>query len=150
MMTAHDISGVSYADAFVDTNVFVYAQDASAPRKRAQALELLKKLSLEGRLVISTQVLQEFACVAVRKLKLSLPATNALLDELAKLPVCTIDIVVIKDAVTIHFANKLSFFDSLIIATAARHGCSYVYSEDMADGQTIRGVTIINPFRTVP
>jgi predicted nucleic acid-binding protein len=60
--------------------------------------------------------------------------------------VCTIDIATIKDAVTIHFTNKLSFFDSLIIATAARHGCLCVYSEDMANGQKIRGVTVINPF----
>ena len=146
MTAAHDIPSAVYADAFVDTNVFVYAQDTSDPIKRGKALELLKTLSVEGRLVISTQVLQEFASVATRKLNLRLPATNALLDELAKLPVCVIDTVTIKDAVTIHFANKLSFFDSLIIATAARHGCSHVYSEDMANGQTIRGVTIINPF----
>jgi len=146
-MTAIDIStSASSADSFVDTNVFVYAQDSADQQKRARALELLKMLSAERRLVISTQVMQEFASVAVRKLKLPLPATNALLDELSKLPVCTIDIVTIKDALTIHFANKFSFFDSLIVATAARYGCSYLYSEDMADGQTIRGVTIINPF----
>jgi len=145
-LAAPDALSAFCADAFVDTNVFVYAQDASVPHKRAKALELLKTLSAEGKLCISTQVLQEFANVAVRKLGLNLPETNVLLDELAKLRVLPIDMAVIKDAVSIHFSNKLSFFDSLIISTAARHGCSCVYSEDMADGQTIRGVTIINPF----
>ena len=66
-----------------------------------------------------------------------LPQTNALIDELAKL---------IKDAVALFLTYRLSFFDSLIIATATRNNCAYLYSEDMADGQTINGVTIVNPF----
>ena len=145
-MVVHKGTNPNTAASFVDTNVFVYAQDRSNPEKRAVALQLLKRLSTEGSLVISTQVLQEFANVAVRKLGLHLPQTNALLDELAKLPVLPIDLAIIKDAVTIHFAHQLSFFDSLIVSTAAQYDCSCVYSEDMADGQTIRGVTIINPF----
>ena len=145
-MHAVEYHVVSHTDSFVDTNVFVYAQDSSDPQKRAAALKLLSTLSKEGRIAISTQVLQEFASVAIRKLELSLPETNTLLDELGKLPVFSIDVAVIKDAVTIHFAHKLSFFDSLIIATAAQNGCSYVYSEDMAEGHTVRNVTIINPF----
>ena len=132
--------------AFVDTNVFVYAQDASNPKKREAALQLLKRLSAEEDLAISTQVLQEFANCALKKLGLGLPETNALLDELAKLTVLSIDLSTIKDAVTIHFTHQLSFFDSLVVSTAARNRCSFLYSEDMADGQTIRGVTIINPF----
>jgi len=146
MMAAGEGISLHAQTSFVDTNVFVYAQDKSNPEKRATAMQLLKRLSADGSLVISTQVLQEFANVAVRKLGLHLPETNALLDELAKLPVLSIDLATIKDAATIHFAHQLSFFDSLIISTAARHGCSCVYSEDMADGQTIKGVTVVNPF----
>jgi len=146
MMAGREASAQTNAHAFVDTNVFVYAQDAFNLEKRAQALELLKMLSSENRLVISTQVLQEFASVAIKKLGLRLPEINALLDELAKLPVKNVDPSIIRNAVTIHFMHKLSFFDSLIIATAAGHDCSIVYSEDMADGQTIQGVTVVNPF----
>jgi predicted nucleic acid-binding protein len=145
-MAAFEHHVLSGANSFGDTNVFVYAQDTSDPRRRTVALELLKSLSAEGRILISTQVLQEFASVAVRKLGLSLPETHALLDELAKLPVCATDVSTIKEAVTIHFAHKLSYFDSLIIASAAQNRCSFLYSEDMASGQTIRGVTIVNPF----
>jgi len=145
-MPAVEYHFLSHADSFIDTNVFVYAQDVSDPKRRTTALNLLQSLASEGRILISTQVLQEFASVAVKKLGLSLPETNSLLDELAKLPVCTIDVVTIKDAVTIHFAHKLSYFDSLIVSTAARNGCSYIYSEDVADGAVIKGVTIVNPF----
>ena len=145
-MIGYEFIGSSTASMFVDTNVFVYSQDRADPQKRKTAMELLQQLSSQGSLVISTQVLQEFACVAVKKLKLNIPETNTLIDELAKLPMLAIDPSTIKDAVTIHFAHSLSFFDSLILATAIRHGCSCVYSEDMADGQTIRGVRVINPF----
>jgi predicted nucleic acid-binding protein len=145
-MTGPRANGTAVGDVFVDTNIFVYAQDKADTVKQAKALELIRDLAEDGRIVISTQVLQEFASVAVRKLGLLLPQTNALLDELAKLPTCNIDAGTIKDAVVIHFANRLSFFDSLTIATAVKNGCTYVYSEDLADGQTIRGVTIVNPF----
>ncbi len=146
MATGYSYYALSGVDTFVDTNIFIYAQDASHPKKREQALDLLQRLSSQGRILISTQVLQEFAGVATRKLKLSLPETHALLDELAKLPVCTIDASTVKDAVTIHFAHQLSYFDSQVVACAAQNGCTYLYSEDMANGQTIKGVTIVNPF----
>jgi len=147
-MSASDKTPISNNLAFVDTNIFVYAQDASNPQKQSRALELIRELSSQGRLLISTQVLQEFANVAVRKLGLLLPQTNALIDELAKLPVCTINPQIIKDAVMLFFANKLAFFDSLIVATASHNNCSLLYSEDMADGQVISGVSIMNPFVT--
>jgi len=146
MMAEYERISAAALDAFVDTNVFVYSQDRSDPQKRKTAMELLQRLSSEGRLVISAQVLQEFACVAVRKLGLKIPEINILIDDLAKLTVCPIDPTTIKNAVAIHFTQGLSFFDSQILATAIRHGCSCLYSEDMADGQTIQGVKIINPF----
>ena len=39
-----------------------------------------------------------------------------------------------------------SFWDSLIVSAAVSAGCSVLYSEDLNDGQTVRGVTIRNPF----
>jgi predicted nucleic acid-binding protein len=39
-----------------------------------------------------------------------------------------------------------SFWDSLIIQAAIKGGASLLLSEDLSGGQTIRGVTIKNPF----
>jgi predicted nucleic acid-binding protein len=39
------------------------------------------------------------------------------------------------------------FYDALIVAGALRAGCTRLYSEDMQEGRTVRGVTIENPFR---
>ena len=44
-------------------------------------------------------------------------------------------------------ASQLSFWDSLILASAKACGCTTVYSEDLNDGQTINGVKVVNPFR---
>ena len=42
---------------------------------------------------------------------------------------------------------SLSYWDSLIVASALDAGCSVLYSEDMQSGQVINGaLTILNPF----
>jgi predicted nucleic acid-binding protein len=45
---------------FVDTNILVYARDASEPTKQAAAEQWMSYLRLEQRGRISTQVLGEF------------------------------------------------------------------------------------------
>jgi predicted nucleic acid-binding protein len=43
---------------------------------------------------------------------------------------------------------RLSFWDSLIIASALENNCLTLYSEDMQDGQIIEDrLKIINPFK---
>jgi predicted nucleic acid-binding protein len=39
-----------------------------------------------------------------------------------------------------------SFYDSLILAAAIRGGCDVLYSDDLQDGQGVRGMKIINPY----
>ena len=54
--------------AFFDTNIFLYADDASAPDKRARAIQLITGHQRSGLLVVSIQVLQEYFVAATRKL----------------------------------------------------------------------------------
>ena len=56
------------ARSFLDTNVLVYTDDASEPRKQRQALELYRMCYTKGRAVVSTQVLQEYFVATTRKL----------------------------------------------------------------------------------
>ena len=49
--------------AFVDTNVFVYAQDRREPKKHSAAISLLGGLNGHEQLVISTQVINELCSV---------------------------------------------------------------------------------------
>ena len=76
---------------FVDTNVFVYAIDRHAARKRSRAQTLL--LTLGSSIVLSTQVLQEFFVTATRKLGVPLSSEDAeqRVDELSRLDVVLIE-----------------------------------------------------------
>jgi predicted nucleic acid-binding protein len=42
---------------------------------------------------------------------------------------------------------SLSFWDSIIVASALRSGCEVLYTEDMQDGPEIQDrLTVVNPF----
>ncbi len=66
------------ARALVDTNVFVYLFDSSAPAKRRQAEALLEERWAAGTLVVSVQVLQELFVVLTRKLQPRVPVETAI------------------------------------------------------------------------
>lgn len=57
---------------FIDTNVFVYAEDANEPTKQTVAQRVVEELATGGTGVISTQVLVEYISAARKKLGLSL------------------------------------------------------------------------------
>ncbi len=52
--------------SFLDTNVFVYADDVKEPAKKARAIQLIGSLQARREAVISIQVLQEYFSVALR------------------------------------------------------------------------------------
>ena len=43
-------------------------------------------------------------------------------------------------------AGRASYWDALLVATAAEAGCRLILTEDLADGTTLGGVAIHNPF----
>lgn len=131
---------------FLDTNVILYADDRSAGDKRLRSLELLRDLVGQARAVISTQVLQEYFVVATRKLGVTPELARAKVDALAQLDVVLIRPEIIVGAIDLHRLHSLSFWDALIIKCASVSGCSRVLSEDMQDGVSIDGVTVVNPF----
>jgi predicted nucleic acid-binding protein len=51
------------------------------------------------------------------------------------------------EALTIHEKYGYSYYDSLMVASALKQECQYLFSEDMSDGQVIeRSLTIKNIF----
>jgi predicted nucleic acid-binding protein len=61
-------SGQTYMPAsdFLDTNVLVYAYDASQPEKQRVAQDLVRK-AVAGEIVTSVQVLAEFAATLLHR-----------------------------------------------------------------------------------
>ncbi len=140
---------------FLDTNILVYLFDADAPTKQLRVRQLLANQGLQARLVLSTQVLQEFYVSVTRKLAtpLELPVAAQAVRDLATWPVIQIDPALILSAIARSQTAHLSFWDALIVEAALTGGTTELYSEDFQDGLVIEGMRILNPFRpgfTVP
>jgi predicted nucleic acid-binding protein len=134
--------------SFIDTNVLVYAEASDAPLKQRAALALLKGLYEEGLGVLSTQVLQEYCNVALRKLKLPAQYVRSQLDLYEQFEVVQVTPAIIRVGLDLHQTRSVSFFDAIVLASAHTSGCNVIWTEDMNAGEVINGVCISNPFTT--
>jgi len=132
---------------FLDTNVFIYALDDSDARKQARARACLKGVMERGDGVISTQVLQEYYVVATRKLGVEAAAAKGQVQALGRLETVLVTPELIQEAIDGCVAEKISFWDSLLVAAARFAGCAEIYTEDLNAGQIIRGVEVTNPLK---
>ena len=135
---------------FIDTNVLIYAHDFDVPQKRAVAQSVLWELWESRSGVLSVQVLQEFYVNVTRKIK------SPLTKEVARQIVSSYstwcretslsDVV---GAFRIEDSANISFWDSLIVASAIKCGASRLLSEDLHPSQVIAGIRIENPFLSI-
>lgn len=134
--------------AFVDTNVVLYAYDASAGERHKRAAELVGDLGERRKGAVSVQVLQEFYVNATRKIAKPLDHAAALgrLRVLSRWPVHAPSAHDVLAAAALARDAQLSFWDAMIIRSAAALSCRVLWSEDLNEGQQIEGVTIRNPF----
>jgi predicted nucleic acid-binding protein len=102
----------------------------------------------EGRLRVSTQVLQElFVTLTLKEaLRCSVEEGLAVLESLSAWRLIILDYSVIRAAAGLAGQVKISFWDALIVVAASRSGAAVLYTEDLNDGQEILGVRISNPF----
>jgi predicted nucleic acid-binding protein len=137
------------AEAFLDTNVFVYCFDPSEPGKQRRALELVESALRDGVALISTQVMQEFLNVATRKFASAFTGDDLrlYLDGVLA-PLCRVfpDAALYRLALDVRDETGFSFYDALIVAGALSAGCTRLLPEDMQHGRAIRRLLIENPF----
>lgn len=134
---------------FLDTNVFVYSFDPSAPNKAAQAAKLIAK-AIEARSgIVSYQVVQEFFNVALRRFAKpmsNLDAEQYLIGTFRPLLAVHSSPLLYGEALRILARFRLAWYDALIVAAAIEGRCEVLYSEDFQHGQQMESVKIINPF----
>ena len=129
--------------AFFDTNVFVYALLQDDPRS-----DEAEKLIAEGG-TVSVQVLNEFAAVVRRKIKMPWDEVRFAIENIKSLCPNPLPITVQTHQEALAIAEKYGYriYDALVVASALEARCTILYSEDMQDGQVIdRRLTIRNPF----
>jgi predicted nucleic acid-binding protein len=135
---------------FVDTNVLLYALDAGAPAKQRAARTWRDVLwrNRSGR--VSFQVLQEFYVQACRLNPKAREAARADIRDLLAWDPVICDETVLLAAFSIQDDFGFSFWDALIVASAQAAECRYLLTEDLQHGQDIRGLLVVNPFKSRP
>jgi predicted nucleic acid-binding protein len=130
---------------FIDTNILIYLFSKDEPDKREECKAFFKKVDNKGNLVISAQVLSEFAVVMLRKLNMPPNQLKNILEDLSAFEVVAISSELVKKAVDIQVLNLLSFWNSQIVSAALSANCTAIVSEDLNHGQKIEGIEIVNP-----
>jgi len=135
---------------FLDTNILIYSFDSSHPAKRKIARDLVSGALEKGKGIISYQVIQEFLNVATRKfaVPISVKDTQLYLNVVLE-PLCEVfsSMELFHQALEISDQWRFPFYDALIVAAALQADCRVLYSEDMQDNQTIKDLSIRNPFK---
>jgi predicted nucleic acid-binding protein len=131
---------------FVDTNIFVYAEDPTSGQKHAEAQRLIQRLIQERSGTLSTQVLAEFYLAGISKLRMPSEETAQVIRRLATWTLHRPDHASVLNCVRLHRRYRTSWWDAMIINSAIELGCSILWTEDLRHGQRIGGLTVRNPF----
>jgi predicted nucleic acid-binding protein len=132
---------------FFDTNVLLYLHSSADRRKQTIARQIFQECRDTGVIVLSTQVVQEFYVVGLRKLLISPEILRRLTVDLLDLFVEPIEPAHILQAIWNRENYQISFWDALILAAAGAAGASILYTEDLNHGQLYGQVRVENPFR---
>ena len=133
---------------FFDTNVLVYAVDASDPARQDAAIDRFARALREDQIVLSTQVLQEFYHVTTRKLQPPLTVAEAArqLTQLSAFEVVGASAQSVLAAAELARKHRLQWWDALILEAALRAGADVLVTEDGQHGQRFGSLAIENPF----
>jgi predicted nucleic acid-binding protein len=136
--------------SFIDSNIWLYrfivnCNDPSAIPKQ----QIATNITNQENLIISTQVVNEVCSNLIRKAGFNNSQIQNLLEELAEgCEILPVSLETLQSAVKLRDRYLLSFWDSLIVASAVLGDASILYSEDMQDGLIIENtLQIVNPFR---
>jgi predicted nucleic acid-binding protein len=132
--------------AFFDTNVLIYADDASSPEKQERAIALFTEHLRQGTAIVSLQVLQEYFVAATRKLGLLPDIAQRKVELLANARIVRFEAADVIASIELHRLYKISFWDALIVHAARSAGAVVLYTEDLHSGAVLGGVRVVNPF----
>ena len=130
----------------LEANVLVYAADRTAGERHERALQLLDR-AVRRDCVLTLQALAEFFHATTRKRMVArAEAAAQLRDWTTEFPTVSADSGALWTALEFTVDGRFGWWDALLLATAERHGCEIVLSEDIQDGARFGRVTILDPF----
>ena len=130
---------------FVDTNVFVYLYSEDEKEKQNRALNALEHYDC----VTSTQTLNEFCNVCLKKMRMPEEVVSHSIDEISEeCEITLIDHYTVKKALALRSKYGYSYYDCLILASALACDCQYLLTEDLQNGQIIENkLKVVNIFK---
>ena len=130
----------------LDTNILSYSIDNAAGVRQAMARRIID-MSLACDCWLTLQSVSEFYAAATRKGRMPIEdAAAQAADWLDLFPMIAASATAIRSALLVASSRRASYWDALLVATAAEGGCSTILTEDLADGTTMGGVRVLNPF----
>lgn len=130
----------------LDTNILAYAEGVNGAERQTVTCAWLEAAPI-GDIVIPAQALGELFNVLVRKAGRSpLDAHAAVLAWRNAYPVIDSSADVVLHATQLVMQHRLGTWDAVILAAASAAGCGMLLSEDLQDGFTWAGVTVVNPY----
>jgi predicted nucleic acid-binding protein len=135
---------------FLDANIFVYSFDNTVPKKADLAARLIRRAIETREGIVSCQIVHEFFDVALRQFAepMSGPDAEHYLSITFR-PLLAVHSSHRFYGQALHLATtySLSWYDSLIVASAIEGLCGVLYGEDFQDGQRFGNLRIENPFQ---
>ena len=109
----------------LDTNILAYAEGVGDAERCAGAIKLVEDLPAEAVL---------------------LPAQKAIMSWADSFEVADSSWSSFQSTIDLAIDHGLQIWDALIMAVAAENHCRLLLSEDLQNGFTWRGLTVVNPF----
>ena len=130
----------------LDSNVLAYAENTNGVGMQRAADDLLSRLPPES-ILIPAQALGELFNVLVKKAKWTgRRARQAAISWGESYPVIESSPEVMVAALELAVVHRLGIWDAVMLSAAVDARCRLLLSEDLHDGFTWSGVTVINPF----
>lgn len=134
----------------LDTNILAYAEGVNGAGRRSAALGLIQRLPPETTF-IPVQILGELFNVVVRKAGRSrAEAREASRSWHDAFPVIETSPDVMLAATDLAADHQFGIWDAVILSAASKAGCRLLLSEDLHQGFTWGGVTVVDPFAAPP
>lgn len=134
----------------LDTNILAYAEGIGDQARLDAFLALISQLP-EELVLLPAQTLGELYRVLTSKARRDHSvARQAILNWADSFEVADSTWSAFQSAMDLSADHGLQIWDALILSVAAENRCRLLVSEDMQNGFTWHGVTVVNPYAPTP
>jgi predicted nucleic acid-binding protein len=130
----------------LDTNILIHSVDLKSDRRHETAKTIVLRSGFRP-CFLTLQAISEFYAAVTRKRIVQRSEANRVANDLVDLfRTVPASAAAVRVALAAASSGHASYWDALLVATAAEAGCTTILTEDLADRSRLLGVRILNPF----